>query len=1315
MRILAHLLLFLLPGIVFGQKVKPSLLYAMVENAKVKNTFTETRLFTQTAGRGMNQQQLDAYISEKAILQINTTSVLNLFKKNPDYISLSVPFNNETFQLDMVEYTLNNGEPIETGVIENGIHKKRAMDPGIHYRGYIHGQPGSMACISVFSDGTMMGLFANEKGNFVIGKIKNSAEYVLYNDKNLKIPINISCTTPDEPEAPETEIQQRSIPPTTLCKSLRVYWEADYNLYNFNFNNNLPNTQNYVNGLFNEFATIYQNEGVVVQLSSTFFWTTQDPYGTTNSQTGINDFKTRWNGMGNSFNGDLAHLIAGRPLNNGGVAFIDVLCQRDRAYAYSNVNANFLPFPQYSWDLMVVSHETGHNLSSRHTHWCGWNTGPNGTCGAIDNCTNLEYGAGCSTCPTTYDKNQPGWDGTIMSYCHLTSIGINLANGFGPLPQNKIRTRIATSSCLPGNNSVPPTASASPNPLCEGGILDLSTTNGSAYLWEGPNEYSSTVQNPQIQNIGFSYSGVYTVTVLNSSGCGNFSSVSVTVNQAPAAVITPPGPINLCEGFTSSLQANIGSGYSYQWKKDNNDIPGANGTSYTVNASGVYSVLVTSTNLCTKISNLVNVSVNPLPTANITASGSTELCEGAVITLSANTGSGLTYQWQKNNSNIPGAIGSTLIVNATGTYRVIITNSFQCNRTSNEILVNVNPIPTAAIAPSGPIDLCQTQTALLQATTGSGYTYQWRRDNTDIPGATDASYLASVSGSYTVSISNGFLCSALSTPVVVTIYPLPQAFITPAGPIEFCAGGSIVLTAGSGTGYIYQWKKNGTALQGATSQSLTVFSSGNYSVVIKNPANCENTSTEVVVNVKPAPNANITYSGSLTRCLGDTIKLTASSGTGYTYQWKKNGSDIPGADQSTLVVSEPGKYVVVITGPNDCQATAQEVTVSFNSKPSLDLVTPDGASSCEGKGVYITTNAHFDKVSWSTGEQKDTIYATKSGVYKVTVSNTTGCQNSDSIEINIYQNPVISLNPGSEATFCSGGSAKISADGGAQYHWSTNEDTKEITITEEGTYMVTVTTDHGCSSTASIHVTQSNQLSIKIVGPDLLCKGDTDTLSTVSGYESYKWSNNSEEYKIPVTESGVYSVTVSDQSGCTGVTSKEVTVIDAKINASITVPDSVFEQSQTIINITPQPGWTYQWEVSGGEIIDGQNTPQINIKWLDPGIGTIRLIATNQGLCVDTIIWTVIIKKIIIGSEDLRFMQPSLYPNPASGQLYITNISQTGYSYEIYDIMGRVRLKGRQAVNQPIHINDLTAGIYMIKFSGDESQDRYFLRKFSKN
>lgn len=253
-------------------------------------------------------------------------------------------------------------------------------------------------------------------------------------------------------------IPQPSAAPALLCKKVRWLWEADYKLFSNNFSSNLTNTANYIAGLFNQVAAMYQNEGILIELNDTYIWTTPDPYNTSTAANGLAALKTRYNNLSDNFNADLCMLIDGAPTNNGGLAYIldNDLCNRAYAYGYANVYASYNTIPTYSWDVEVMTHEMGHLLGSYHTQWCGWNTGAGNTCGAIDDCYAVEASPGCATCNASTNTNPSapaGFMGTVMSYCYLrVGIGVNLSNGFGLLPQAKIRASVNAAACPVLNN-----------------------------------------------------------------------------------------------------------------------------------------------------------------------------------------------------------------------------------------------------------------------------------------------------------------------------------------------------------------------------------------------------------------------------------------------------------------------------------------------------------------------------------------------------------------------------------------------------------------------------------------------------------------------------------------------------------------------------------------------------------------------------------------------------------------------------------------------------------------------------------------------
>ncbi|HKR05702.1 MAG TPA: T9SS type A sorting domain-containing protein [Bacteroidia bacterium] len=268
----------------------------------------------------------------------------------------------------------------------------------------------------------------------------------------------------------------------------------------------------------------------------------------------------------------------------------------------------------------------------------------------------------------------------------------------------------------------------------------------------------------------------------------------------------------------------------------------ANGTGYRIR-------VVSSDSVRTGGDNGTDLTIWALPNVTIASSG-TNFCSGDSLQLISTTAAGNTFQWQLNSGNISGATASSYYANATGDYKVIVTEpSHGCTRTSNTIHATKRNKPAATITPGGPLAFCTGGSVLLSANTGTNLSYQWKKNNVNISGATGISYSATTTGSYKVAVTSLYGCIKTSTTVSVTVYSKPPANITAGGPVSFCAGDSVVFTANSGTGLSYQWKKDNAAIPGATTTSYTAKTPGIYKCTITNANSCSKTSNVITVSV----------------------------------------------------------------------------------------------------------------------------------------------------------------------------------------------------------------------------------------------------------------------------------------------------------------------------------------------------------------------------------------------------------------------------------------------------------------------------------
>ena len=314
-------------------------------------------------------------------------------------------------------------------------------------------------------------------------------------------------------------------------------------------------------------------------------------------------------------------------------------------------------------------------------------------------------------------------------------------------------------------------------------------------------------------------------------------------------------------------------------------------------------------------------------------------CTGKNVLLKAYAGAGYRYQWKKAGVNITGDTLANYTATVSGGYTVVVTNAVGCSITSAATTVVVNPLPIATVTAGGPLTFCTGKNVLLKAYAGAGYRYQWKKAGVNITGDTLANYTATVSGVYTVVVTNAVGCSITSAATTEVVNPLPIATVTAGGPLTFCTGKNVLLKAYAGAGYRYQWKKAGVNITGDTLANYTATVSGVYTVVVTNAVGCSITSAATTVVVNPLPIATVTAGGSLTFCTGKNVLLKAYAGAGYRYQWKKAGVNITGDTLANYTATVSGVYTVVVTNAVGCSITSATITVVVNPLPIAAITT----------------------------------------------------------------------------------------------------------------------------------------------------------------------------------------------------------------------------------------------------------------------------------------------------------------------------------------------------------------------------------------
>jgi hypothetical protein len=468
-----------------------------INNVKLNNNVVPVTNIWQP-DNNFDQKPMLEVLEKGQPLTIDYASLASFMKQQSRAIELSIPgIGGGTYTLELGRYDFftNDFQVHEMG--ENNTDKQVSYTPGLYYRGVVKGIPNSVVAFSFFNN-EVYGIFSIPgEGNYVLAPNtmvgdNYNAHFIVYNDRDLKLRDQApGCATDQLPVADRNKASKTTTTANNKvfnnCTEVRCFETADYSMYVKKGGTGATNSTNYITSMFNNKSTLYLNEGIMITLKYVQVNTATDAYQSlaTNSSTWLNKFgDVTMNVMHGC---DIATLFTTHSGNMGGVAWLNAMCQSYSAsshfgpYTFCNIDATTTltatNVPTFSWDVEVSTHEMGHGLGSPHTHRCCWNPPGTGTT-AIDGCYTLE--GSCAT-PT---PAHPAGGGTIMSYCHLTSVGINFALGFGIQPGDTVRSFIAnTFSSVCGLTYTPSTVSFKPNRTVSATRECTDMNTGTTYYW----------------------------------------------------------------------------------------------------------------------------------------------------------------------------------------------------------------------------------------------------------------------------------------------------------------------------------------------------------------------------------------------------------------------------------------------------------------------------------------------------------------------------------------------------------------------------------------------------------------------------------------------------------------------------------------------------------------------------------------------------------------------------------------------------------------------------------------------------------------
>ncbi len=756
----------------------------------------------------------------------------------------------------------------------------------------------------------------------------------------------------------------------------------------------------------------------------------------------------------------------------------------------------------------------------------------------------------------------------------------------------------ATASTYLTVNALPTPTISGITSICQGETTTLTADGGTSYQWSDNSTSASITVNT---------SGQYMVTATNAQGCSATASSYVTVNALPVPTIS--GNTSICQGTTTMLTANGGT--SYLWSNSSTS------TSISVGTAGMYTVTATNAQGCSAAASTY-VTVNALP--NPTISGNTSICQGETTTLTAN--GGISYQWS-NNSTSP-----SISVGTAGMYTVTATNAQGCSAAASTY-VTVNALPNPTI--SGNTSICQGETTTLTAS--GGVSYLWNNNSTN------ASITVSTSGTYRVTATNAQGCTR-SVSTYVTVYP---TYNTPRSRV-ICQGESYDFFG----------------------QSLT--ESGIYEHTLYSVHGCDSIITLTLTVQTP----QVTISGNVNLCGDDSTILTASGADSYVWSTGETTPSITVAPIATTTYSVTGTTLYGCSGT--ASVTVNVMTVSINAvsiRVDSTVFIPDGpncvnalGTQCFSSSVNFTAFSPGATITSAADILSVRINMEHSFIGDISIA--LKCPNQNSVLLmeqpcganngRYFGEPFGYTNHTSydETTYCD--ESHNPPGTGWNYCWSDNTSYAQIASgycynhVADGNYNSSIDSSNVAARTNYYHPYQTfgnligcplnglwqieicDQHGIDngyvfgwelILAPEIFNEinlGDS-TVLVASGAENYLWSTGETTSSIIVapTVTTTYSVTGTNQYGCTDTASITVTVTTPAVTLPTVITSSITDITPTTAtcggNVTHNGNAAV---TARGVCWSTSNNPTVYDSYTEDGTGTGVYTSSITGLIPNT-------------------------------------------------------------------------------------------------
>lgn len=750
----------------------------------------------------------------------------------------------------------------------------------------------------------------------------------------------------------------------------------------------------------------------------------------------------------------------------------------------------------------------------------------------------------------------------------------------------------------PASMSATVTTTTSSCGVCDGSatVTIVGGTPSYSVVWFDLSGNTFGTNNPQ-SNL---CAGTYYAMVTDSNNCSVLSdTVQLTDNViiTGSATGTNPSCFGFCDGTIDLTFAGGNPPFTFQWFDQAGNPIGQTTEDASGLCAGTYYVVITDSAGCQSPQISATLTEPPQLSATVTGQDATcsTSCDGqATVTASGGT-PGYTYSWIDVATGTPLAQTTATVTGlCAGDYDVTVTDAGGCTFGPLTITINAPPAPTFTLVTTDA--LCFGGCDGTATATGSGgtpgYTFTWSTSaNTT---ATENNLCA---GTYTVSMTDANGCTVgpqnftINEPTQLTAVTVDAALLCNGD----CNASVSVTVNGGTTPYSYQWNDPGNQTTPVAS-GLCV---GSYDVNITDANGC--TLGPLTANVTEPTVVTFTTSSTDSDCNGNCNGTATANPLGgtppYTYAW----TDPLSQTTQTAISLCAGIYSVTVTDANGCSPASQNVTVNEPAVLSV-TVTPTDVSCnalCDGvASATITGGTAPLTIIWDDPAAQTTAVATNlcAGTYTIDVTDVNGCTASATTTIN--EPTAITATTSSTLATCQqcDGTGTVTPSGGAggyTYQWdvaAASQVTQTATSLCSGAYSVIVTDVAGCADTFVVAVSDLNGEVLTMDSTAASCFGICDGTATVSftcgdPACTILWNTGSSANTISGLCAGTYSVTVTNNTGCSTVETVQITE-PAVLDANATPTDVLCNGDCTGTGVSAPTGgdgnYSYQWDAAAG-------------------------------------------------------------------------------------------------------------------------------------